>query len=210
MVDNLDLERECTLMQYTPSVMEKCVSFSCGNKDLDDFFRKDVFFYEEEMIGKTYCWVTNAAPHKIVGLMTIANDSIKSSVLPTNSRNRFNRNFDNQKRNLTYPAVLIGRLGVNTDFQCHHIGSQIMDFIKLINIASDNNNACRFLVVDAYNSPQTLHYYELNGFVFMHKTEDIERSALRRYDENGKLIYEIKPDEPLLTRMMYFDLKKIK
>jgi len=44
----------------------------------------------------------------------------------------------------------------------------------------------------------------------MHKTEDIERLALRRYDENGKLIYEIKPDEPLLTRMMYFDLKKIK
>ena len=55
----------------------------------------------------------------------------------------------------------------------------------------------------------TLAYYEHNGFVFMHKTEEIERMALKRYDEEGNLIYEIPEDEPLHTRMMYFDLKKI-
>lgn len=55
----------------------------------------------------------------------------------------------------------------------------------------------------------TLAYYEHNGFVFMHKTEEIERMALKRYDEAGNLIYEIPEDEPLHTRMMYFDLKKI-
>ena len=203
------LQNECTLMQYTRSVQRQCDAFSCGDKDLDDFFEEDVFLYEEEMLGKTYCWVTNSRPHKIVCLMTIANDSIKSTGLPKNSRNRFNRAFDNEKRNLTYPATLIGRLGVNKEFQGMHIGRQLMDYIKDRNIASDNDNACRFLVVDAINRPITLAYYEHNGFLYMHKTEEIERLALKRYDEEGHLIFEIPDEEPLHTRMMYFDLKRM-
>ena len=113
------------------------------------------------------------------------------------------------KRNLTYPATLIGRLGVNIDFQGRHVGRQLMEYIKDENIASDNENACRFLVVDAINKPDTLAYYEHNGFVYMHKTEDIERLSLKRYDEVGTLIFEIPDNERLHTRMMYFDLKKL-
>lgn len=203
------LQNESTLMQYTREVQLKCATFSCGDKDLDDFFRNDAFLYEEEMLGKTYCWVTNSKPHKIVCLMTIANDSIKSSGLPNNSRNRFNRIFNNEKRNLTYPATLIGRLSVNSEFQGMHIGRQLMEYIKDQSIASDNDNACRFLVVDAINKADALAYYEHNGFVFMHKTEDIERLALRRYDEDGNLVFELPSNEPLHTRMMYFDLKKL-
>ena len=203
------LQNECTLMQYTQEVQSHCEPFSCGDKDLDEFFEKDVFLYEEEMLGKTYCWVTNSRPHKIVCLMTVANDSIKSSGLPKNSRNRFNRIFNNEKRNLTYPATLIGRLGVNKDFQGKHVGRQLMDFIKDQNIATDNDNACRFLVVDAINKPETLAYYEHNGFLYMHKTEEVERIALKRFDEEGKLIFELRNNEPLHTRMMYFDLKRL-
>lgn len=196
-------------MPYTREVKRQCEEFSCGDSDLDEFFKNDVFLYEEEMLGKTYCWVTNCKPHKIVCLVTVANDSIKSVGLPKNSRNRFNRIFNNDKRNLTYPATLIGRLGVNVDFQDKHVGRQLMDYIKDINIASDNENACRFLVVDAINKPKTLSYYEHNGFVYMHKSEEVERLALKRYDEFGNLIFEIPEDERLHTRMMYFDLKKL-
>lgn len=196
-------------MLYTKDVKCRCVEFSCGDSDLDEFFKEDVFLYEEDMLGKTYCWVTNDRPHKIVCLVTVANDSIKSIGLPKNSRNRFNRIFNNDKRNLTYPATLIGRLGVNIDFQGKHVGRQLMDYIKDRNIASDNENACRFLVVDALNKPETLAYYEHNGFVYMHKTEDIERIALKRYDETGQLIFELPISDHLHTRMMYFDLKKL-
>lgn len=196
-------------MPYTREVISKCGAFSCGNMDLDDFFSNDVFLYSEEMLGNTYCWVTKALPHKIVAIVTLANDSIKSSLLPKNSRNRFNRQFDNQKRNKTYPSTLIGRLGVNVEFQGQHIGHQVMQYIKMSNVADDLENACRFLVVDAHNNPDTLAYYEHNGFAYMHKSEDVERLALRRYDEDGNLIYELADDEPLHTRMMYFDLKKM-
>ena len=203
------INTDCAMIPYTREVMSKCGGFSCGIDDLDEFFGQDVFFYSEELLGKTYCWVTRSIPHKIVALVTLANDSIKSSALPKNSRNRFNRQFDNQKRNKTYPSTLVGRLGVSTEFQGYHIGRQVMDYIKRSNIIDDRENACRFLVVDARNTPDTLAFYEHNGFVFMHRTEEIERQALKRYDENGDLIYEIKDDEPLLTLMMYFDLKKL-
>lgn len=93
-MDEFILQNECTFMQYTPVVKNRCVEFSCGDSDLDEFFKKDVFLYEEEMLGKTYCWVTNSRPHKIVCLVTVANDSIKSIGLPKNSKNRFNRIFE--------------------------------------------------------------------------------------------------------------------
>ena len=208
MVD-FDIKTLCTKMPYSKEVLSRCESFSCGNNDLDDFFKHDVFLYEEDMLGKTHCWVTKAAPHKIVAIVTLANDSIKSSGLPKNSRNRFNRTFDNQKRNKTYPTTLIGRLGVNIDFKGMHVGRQVMDHIKKNNILENKQNACRFLVVDAHNNEDTLAYYQHNGFVFMHKTEEVERLALRRYDEDGNLVFELSDNEPLHTRMMYFDLKRL-
>ena len=205
----LSIYDDCTLMPFSREILEKCEQFTCGNKDLDDFFQNDVFVYEAEMLGKCYCWLTNGKPHCIVALVTVSNDSIKSSMLPANSRNRFNRIFDNQKRNLTYPATLIGRFVINSNDQGQHIGKQVLEYIKKRNIASANFNGARFLVVDAYNIPPTLHFYESNGFAFMHKDEDTERAALKRYNEDGDLVYEVDEDEHLLTRMMYFDLKKM-
>jgi len=34
------------------------IGFSCGNKDLDDFFANDAFLYAEQLLGKTYYFVT--------------------------------------------------------------------------------------------------------------------------------------------------------
>lgn len=55
------LQNECTLMHYTRYVQRQCDAFSCGDKDLDEFFEEDVFLYENEMPGKTYCWVTTGS-----------------------------------------------------------------------------------------------------------------------------------------------------
>jgi hypothetical protein len=38
-----------------------------------------------------------------------------------------------------------------------------MDFIKVL-FRTNNRTGCRFLIVDALNRPETLHYYEKNGF----------------------------------------------
>lgn len=196
-MEEFSLFDHCVMLSYNDDVRERCLSFSCGDADLDDFFHNDAERYAEELMGKTYCWITEEKPHRIVALFTLANDSIKTVHLDKSTRNRLNRPIDNPKRGRSYPATLIGRIGVNQEFQNMNIGSQLMQFIKDWFRHEDNKTGCRFLVVDAYNNPRTLRFYERNNFRFLHTDEAEECSY-----------YQISPDETIATRLMYFDLKK--
>ena len=97
------------MLAYNQEVRENCLPFSCGVDDLDDFFINDADLYAEELLGKTYCWVTTEASHHIVALFTLSNDSIKTKLMSSNDKNRFQRSIVNPKRGRIYPAVLIGR-----------------------------------------------------------------------------------------------------
>ena len=188
---------QCVMLPYNNCVRERCLSFTCGDADLDDFFHNDAEHYATELMGKTYCWVTEEKPHRIVALFTLANDSIKTLHLDKTTRNRLNRPIDNPKRGRSYPATLIGRIGVNQEFQGMNVGSQLMQFIKDWFRHEDNKTGCRFLVVDAYNNPRTLRFYERNNFCFLHTDEAEERAY-----------YDIPTNYSVATRLMYFDLKK--
>ncbi|MDE6309680.1 MAG: GNAT family N-acetyltransferase [Muribaculaceae bacterium] len=192
------LAYDATRLPYTEEVASYCESFSCNNVDLDDFFTKDAFFYNTELLGRTYAWVNSHNTHQIIGLITLANDSVKSQNIAKSAKNRLQRSVPNAKRGLNFPAVLIGRLGVSSEFQGKglNIGSQILDFVKDWFRSEDNKTGCRFIVVDAYNNERTLHFYEKNGFKHLYKTEQEERDFLRLNNE-----------EPLETRFMFFDLK---
>lgn len=198
MEHTLVLERDSFMRPYTREVAEYCLPFSCQDKDLDEFFSKDAFFYETELLGKTYVWINASDPTKILALVTLANDSVKAKFIADAARNRLQRSITNAKRGMNYPAVLIGRLGVSLEYRGkgYNIGSQILDFIKGWFRTKDNKTGCRFIVVDAYNNDKTIHFYEKNGFKLLYKTEYEERDFL-----------ELSPEEPLETRFMFFDLK---
>ena len=102
------------------------------------------------------------------------------------------------KRDLNYPAVLIGRLGINIHYQNRHIGSSLLDFIKAWFTDNKNKTACRYLVVDAYNTEKTLLFYQKNGFDFIFGCEEQEKKY-RKIDSTEKLS----------TRLLYFDLIRI-
>lgn len=192
------LERDAVMRPYTAEVASYCAPFSCEDSDLDEFFSRDAFLYERELLGKTYAWINIADPSKILGLVTLANDSVKAQFIAGAARNRLQRSITNAKRGMNYPAVLIGRLGVSSECRGKglNIGSQILDFLKGWFRSFDNKTGCRFIVVDAYNNERTLKFYEKNGFKPLYKTEQEERSFL-----------ELNPEEPLETRFMFFDLK---
>lgn len=193
------IERDTVKKPYGAEVAAYCNPFSCNDKDLDEFFAKDALLYDRELLGRTYVWIDIAHPENILAFVTLANDSVKLKLISSSALNRLQRGVSNAKRGMNYPAVLIGRLGVSS--ACHgtgmNVGSQILDYIKGWFRSEDNKTGCRFIVVDAYNNPKTLHFYEKNGFKPLYKTEKDERDFL-----------ELREDEPLETRFMFFDLKR--
>ncbi len=190
--------KDCAaLTRVDRETLKYCQRFSCGDDDLDDFFANDVINYESELLGKTYCWLDKSDDTKIVGMITLANASIQTTHMQNNPRRKLNAHIPYIKRGRTYPAVLIGRLGVNSDYQGSEfqVGKQIMDFIKEWFRSIDNKTGCRFILVDAINNPRVLAYYERNGF-----------KPLFPRQEDEKNFYAIDESEVLRTRMYYFDL----
>ena len=51
------------------------------------------------------------------------------------------------------------------------------------------------MVVDAYNKPETINFYQKNGFRFLYPDENLEKEA-----------FHINVNQSLNTRMMYLDL----
>lgn len=188
---------KCQLARVTQEVLDNCRAFSCGDEDLDDFFSKDAIAYEREMMGKTYCWVLRDDVTKIVGMVTLANAGIQTTHMQNHPRRKLNNLIPYNKQGRTYPAVLIGRLGVSVDFQGagYRVGAQIMDFLKAWFKSYDNETGCRFILVDAVNNQHAVRYYERNGF----------RPLFPRVDDE-KEFYSIPESQELRTRMYYFDL----
>jgi GNAT superfamily N-acetyltransferase len=169
--------------------------FSCGDDDLDDFFANEAYLYSRQLLGKTYFFVTDDDIPEVIGAFTVSNDSIKASLISKALRNRLQRRIPNTKRTRSYPAVLIGRLGVSRKRRGCDIGSQMLDYIKFWFSNEANKSGCRYVVVDVYNNPGVLHFYEKNDFEYLYRTEDEERKTF--FIEDGS---------PLNSRMMYFDL----
>ena len=193
----LNLFEDCFFVSVSSKINLNIRDFSCGNADLDDFFRNDTVNFAKELMGKTYCYVLNENPKEIVCAVTLANDSLKMKDVSSSTKNRLQRKIPNQKRMRSYPAVLIGRIGVNIKYQHLGIGKQLMDFIKMWFIDEENKTGCRFIVVDAYNNEQTLNYYLSNDFRFLYQDEQDEKD-----------VYNVPCQEKLHTRLMVYDLIK--
>jgi hypothetical protein len=134
------------------------------------------------------------------GAFTISNDSIKTFLLPNARKKKVIKDIPRQKQMKSYPAVLIGRLGVNRNYrfikdETDRTGKQLMDFIKSWFIDGANKTGCRFIVVDSYNEVAPLKYYSENEFIPLFSTEEQEKE----YTGLGS-------DARLETRLMYYDL----
>ena len=190
----------CTLQLYNKELISNCNPFDCEHLDLNEFFTNDVDDYSSELLGKTYCFTLDSDPTVIVCAFTISNDSIKTTHLPNARKKKITKGIPRPKQMRSYPAVLIGRLGVHKDYRSiagekDNTGKQLMDFIKSWFIDGANKTGCRFIVVDSYNEPRALRYYAKNSFVSLFSSEEQEKE------------FTGLPKEALLpTRLMFFDL----
>ena len=190
------LEKDFLFRRYNKELAGKLPAFDCGDEDLNAFFQEDAFNYDAQLLGRSYCFLS-ASHGDIASVFTLSNSAIRVAELPNNAKRRLVKLIPWVKQGRNYPAVLIGRLGVSRKYRNQKIGSQIIDFIKAWFLSNHNKTGCRFVVVDAYNKEDVLHFYSNanNKFSFLFKEESQE-----------KLYNSIPADENLKTRQMYFDL----
>lgn len=174
--------------------------FDCGRDDINDFFLNDASDYQEELFGKTYVFVPEKSPATIVAAFTVANASIFTKRLPNARKKKIGYEVHQSKGMINYPAVLLGRLGVDKHFQHEHLGAQIIDFVAQWFTSEDNKSGCRHLIVDAYNEQGLIDFYERNGLKLFFSTEEQEREY-RDLSDSG---------QELETRLMYRDLILLK
>lgn len=186
---------DCSFYEYTPKVNLTFGNFDCGDADLNDFYIKDAFLQSGELLCKNYCFVREKE-NVIACAFTISNESIKK--LPGSRKKKIEKKIPREKQYSSYPAVMIGRLGISKDFQNNHLGSQVLDFIKGWLLDPEYRTGCRFLLVDSYNKPDNIRFYERNGFTLLFSTEEQEREYRK-----------IKADRTISTRLMYFDLIEV-
>jgi GNAT superfamily N-acetyltransferase len=194
----LFLEKSCSLTKFDSETLAQCQPFSCGDKDLDDFFLNDTDNYSRQLLGKSYCYRLREDPSIIVCAFTLANASMDVRHLPGSRRKKLTELIPREKHLSSYPAYLICRLGVNIAFRGKGIGSELMKIIKRWVMKPEIIAGCRYLTVDAYNNEGTRRYYVANGFKDLFSTEQQEKDYL------GMV-----PEKELKTRLMYFDLIQI-
>ena len=79
------LESSCVRTVLTPSVLDRCNLFSCGNEDRDSFFQNDSVNYSRQLMGKTYALNTNSLK---------MNASVKENKAKTDFLNHWNPTAD--------------------------------------------------------------------------------------------------------------------
>jgi GNAT superfamily N-acetyltransferase len=185
---------ECTFVALSPE--QPIIDFDCGDADLNEFFNQDAINYQKQFLGSSY-FFRHKKTEKFVCAFSLSPDGLSTFNLPGSRRKKVKELIPREKPLKSYPAMLTGRLGVSLDFAGQGIGSQLMDFIKSF-CFTDQRQRCRFLLVDAYNQPDVLHYYLKNDFDFVFSTEKQEQDYYKRTNT-----------EPLQTRFMFFDMMQM-
>jgi len=187
----LKLRNDCEMILLSEEHI--ITDFDCGNADLNDFFNREAIMYKHQMLSRTYFF-----RHKISGeavcAFSFSASSIKTADLPGSRRKKVKEYVPREKSLKSYPGILIGRLGVSTKFRGQDIGSQLIDIIKgfcLIRFP----DFVRYLLVDAYNEPAVIRFYQKNDFVTVFSTEEQEKETYRQ-----------QPSELLQTRFMFYDM----
>jgi len=157
---------------YKPLEVADEYSFDCGDTDLNEFFLKDAIPHKKELIGVTYFFY-DEKEKSAIAFFTVSNDAIRTD--------NFKDELPEGKKYSFYPAVKIGRFGVNKKYQHSGIGTQLMDFVKYL-FTYENKTGCRFLTIDAYNKPEIVNFYLKSGFTFYTDKDKNRKIRTMKYD----------------------------
>jgi GNAT superfamily N-acetyltransferase len=131
-------------------------SFCCGYDAVDEFLQKEAMSFQNEKLGTTYLWYHR---ERLIGFATLIMSQLKKNEMHKETRLEVGKEF--------YPAILIGQLGVQKEFQKLGIGSMICGWCLGKAHELSEQLGCRFLIVNAVENK--IDWYKRRGFQLLPK-----------------------------------------
>lgn len=141
--------------------------FSCGHGGLDEFLFKYAEDNQNDLLFRVYSYSVNAGdnsnfvPSEPVAFVSLCNNSQDLELEDIESKGLNAPHIREFK--YRFPAVSIGHMGVHVAYQRKSIGTNILNLVKRI-FAIDNKTGCRFINLQAINSPEVMKFYRFNDF----------------------------------------------
>ena len=168
------------IIRLTPDY--KFGSFNCEEPDLNDFLLTDAKEYASRLLAVTYLIESNG---DVAAFFSISNDRISLSESDKATWRRIKSAFPHRKHRSDYPAVKIGRLGVDYRYKEQGLGSSILNFVKKAFI-TNNRTGCCVVTVDAL--PSAVNFYKLNGFHLLRKSDRENAETIPMYFNLTRLV----------------------
>jgi len=147
-------------------------NFDCGIGDLNEFIQEDAISQQEgSSIGVTHVFFYEG---RIVGFCTLSSDKIHLSNRERKTTGLASKDYS------SFPAVKIGRLGVQRGKQGKGIGSLILKFVIGKVLEHSEEIGCRFITVEAYRERRG--WYEHRDFEYNEAIRETEDTVSMRYD----------------------------
>lgn len=128
-------------------------AFDCGDDSLNGYFRQQARQDEQRRLNAVHVAVDETLHNEVIGYYTLCATSVKTDNLPATRK----------LPNYPIPAILLGRLAVDTRFQGRGLGKILVaDAIKKV-ITAQESVGIHVLVVDA-RTEDLIHFYENLGF----------------------------------------------
>lgn len=153
-------------------------NFDCDDDDLNDFFLNNSKKFSDQLLAVTYIIQSDG---NTIAFFSIFNDkiSIKEIKSLDDWKDFQSSHFPKEKSLTSFPAVKIGRLGVNKTYQKKGVGKITVDYL-INSFITSNKTGCRFITVDAYQ--QSLTFYEKTGFDYLTKKDQNKDTRLMYLD----------------------------
>ena len=130
--------------------------FKTNNKELKDFLTEDALNNQEMCISKTYLWLYKPTGD-LISYVTLMADAIR--IQGTHLQSYFREQGIPYK---SLPALKIGRLCVDEQFERKSIGTQTTLFTMTKAFELNKIASCRFIIVDAKR--EAVNFYKKKGF----------------------------------------------
>jgi len=133
-------------------------SFSCADKDLNDFLINNAKSNNDNLISKTYIYY-NQVSEEIIGFISL-------------SAYRLNLSNTIQFGLTQVPAVLLGRLAIDNNYRGKNLAVNLINYARGVCNEVKQLIGCRLLIVEVkVNNTNLVRYFLDRGFEIIHKSK---------------------------------------